>query len=292
MNLVGKIFTIIIFVLSLVFASFAVMLYATHKNWRLVADNAKPLPGQKLGLSQQLTQSKEENEKLRTERDTKVRAYETEKAAATQVRAKLESDLTETARERDDLKKKVTELDQQLRAAVAEVKTTHEALANLRGEVETLRKNIGDAQKDRDDHFKEVVRLTDEMNQAANELVRLRELNRTLSGDHAKALDVLRKFSLKPEPSLYADQPPTVDGVVTAVTGQGPEAVIEISLGSEDGLLKGHQLFVYRQAAGVVTLVSKIEIVRTEYDQSVGKVVPGWSKSNIVKGDRVATKIQ
>ena len=33
MNLVGKIFTVLIFVMCIVFASFSLMLHAAHKNW-------------------------------------------------------------------------------------------------------------------------------------------------------------------------------------------------------------------------------------------------------------------
>ena len=38
MNLVGKIFTVLIFVMSLVFMSFAVVVYATHRNWKEVVE--------------------------------------------------------------------------------------------------------------------------------------------------------------------------------------------------------------------------------------------------------------
>ena len=38
-----------------------------------------------------------------------------------------------------------------------------------------------------------------------------------------------------------------VDGVVTATPGAG---LIEISLGSDDGLIKGHKLEVYRIGGG------------------------------------------
>ena len=34
MNLVGKIFVVLIFVMSLVFMAFAMAVYATHRNWR------------------------------------------------------------------------------------------------------------------------------------------------------------------------------------------------------------------------------------------------------------------
>ena len=39
MTLVGKIFTVLIFVMSIVFMSFAVMTFATHKNWKEYVTN-------------------------------------------------------------------------------------------------------------------------------------------------------------------------------------------------------------------------------------------------------------
>ena len=37
MNLIGKIFVVLIFVMSLVFMSFAVAVYGTHQNWKVEA---------------------------------------------------------------------------------------------------------------------------------------------------------------------------------------------------------------------------------------------------------------
>ena len=100
---------------------------------------------------------------------------------------------------------------------------------------------------------------------------------------------MLRKFALKPEPALYKDVPPVVDGVVRAVTGDG---LMEISIGSDDGLLKGHKLEVYRQSAGRNTYVGRIEVVKTAYDRSVCKTLPSFMKSAVQEGDSVTSKIQ
>ena len=62
MNLVGKIFTVLIFVMSIFFMTMALMVYATHKNWRDVVLA-------KGGLKEQLTQVKTERDDLTTARD-------------------------------------------------------------------------------------------------------------------------------------------------------------------------------------------------------------------------------
>ncbi len=289
MNLVGKIFTVLIFVLSLTFMSFAVMVYATHKNWRLLVENKEASVGRPKGLALQLQDQKEENERLREQLDQEKRTYEAEKANAAQARAKLETERAELLRERDELLKKQEGFEKELRTEIAEVKATHQSLENLRKEVEVLRKDIRDAQADRDKHFKEVVRLTDELHQAANETTRLKELNKSLAEQHERALEVLRKFGKVPEPERYQDVPPMVEGLVTATPAEG---VVEISIGADDGLLPGHQLYLYRTNGTLNTLVGKVEVVRTSPDRAVCKSLREWAKSNIVKGDRVVSQLQ
>jgi len=279
MNLIGKILTFTIFVLSLVFMAFAMAVYATHKNWKTVVETQ----------DQQLKTAQEHNEALSTKREELDRTLAAEKASAAQRRGQLESELTKFKQERDELHKQNDKIDQERREAIADVKVTHDDLAVLRTEVEKLRTDIRNAQKDRDDHFKEVVRLTDGLNQSADELARLKATNTTLAQDFAKAQEVLRKFGLKPVPELYKDVPPEVDGVVKAVTGDG---LIEVSLGSDSGLLKGHRLEVYRQSAGRNAYVGRIEVVKTAYDRAVCRTIPSFMKSAVQEGDFVASKIQ
>jgi hypothetical protein len=166
---------------------------------------------------------------------------------------------------------------------------TQKTLAALRQEVTGLRTDIAQAQQDKDTHFDRVVELTDQFHQSVNELKRLKARQVTLAEEHAKALDVLRLFSLKPVPTLYRDQPPEVDGVVLAVTGDG---LVEISNGADEGLLKGHKLQVYRIGGGRSVYVGRIEVVQTDPDKAVCKIEPKYQKSPVQKGDRVASKLQ
>ena len=52
MNLIGKIFVVMITVMSLVFMAFSVMVYATHKNWMATINRSQQevKPGEPLGL--------------------------------------------------------------------------------------------------------------------------------------------------------------------------------------------------------------------------------------------------
>ena len=129
--------------------------------------------------------------------------------------------------------------------------------------------------------------MTDELNQATNDKEQLRKRTEGLGKDMAKADEVLRKFGLDKNKD-YSNVPPAVDGLILAAQGGG---LVEISIGADDGLLKGHQLEVYRTAGGQSTYVGRIEVVKTSADRAVCKIDPKFQNSNMMKGDRVASKI-
>lgn len=288
MNLVGKIFVVLIFVMSLVFMSFTMAIYATHKNWRDVVMNEQVAADKPLGLSHQLRNEQTRNKELNEQMEKLRLQYDGEKAAKTQAIAKLATELEAAKAELANIEKIKAKLDESSREAVAAMNSTQANSTDFRKERDDLRVEILQAQKDRDAHFKEVVRLTDELNQAINDKEQLRKRTEDLGKDMVKADEVLRKFGLDKNKD-YSSVPPIVDGVILATPGAG---LVEISIGSDDGLLKGHQLEVYRASGGQSTYVGRIEVVKTAPDKSVCRIDPKFQNSNMTKGDRVASKIE
>ncbi|MEK6233835.1 MAG: hypothetical protein N2C14_03900, partial [Planctomycetales bacterium] len=82
---------------------------------------------------------------------------------------------------------------------------------------------------------------------------------------------------------------PNVEGLITALNAK--EKMVEISLGSDDGLMQGHQLDVFRLTPSSRSL-AKIEIVSTRKDRAVAKILPGTMKGAIERNDHVATKLR
>jgi multidrug efflux pump subunit AcrA (membrane-fusion protein) len=287
MNLVGKIFVVLILVMSVVFMAFAMSVYATHRNWREMVMNEQPSVDKPMGLSHRLKDEQTRNKELTEQLDKLNQQLESEKAAKTQAVAKLENELKVSEGELKSLKTAQSELDKAQRDAIAAMTATQANATRDRKEVETQRGSLDDARKDRDAHFKEVTRLTEELNQAVNEKDLLKKRTTELSKDLAKADQLLKKFSLDKSKD-YTGVPPVVDGIVTATPGGG---VVEISLGADDGLLKGHLLEVYRISGGQSTYVGRIEVVKTAPDRSVCKIDPKFQNSNVMKGDRVASKL-
>src|SRR4051794_34760886 len=98
MNMLGKVFIILVFVLSIIFMSFAATVYSTHKNWRLLVEGPT-------GLKAQLTQAQAKIDQLTTEHNRKVEQLEADRLAAEQQTRKLEAERDNLVTERTTLTK-------------------------------------------------------------------------------------------------------------------------------------------------------------------------------------------
>lgn len=283
MNLVGKIFIVLIFVMSILFMGFTVAVYATHTNWR------NEVMDPETGLQAQL-----KNVKLEVERLTEDKT-DTEKELAIQERARqnqlaqLETQKESLAKELNQLNDDYADAKQEAREAVGAMKAAHDSLAALRQEVETLRQQIDDAYKMRDEALDSLVAKTDEANETAVEMQTLQKQATLVSEQLADAMEVLRKFDLKAEPAVYSDTPPQgIPGLVLAVT---PDGLVEVSLGEDDGLRVGHRLDVYR-TNGTSKYLGKIEVVETDPDRAACKILPQFQQGSIQANDRVSTGLK
>jgi hypothetical protein len=274
MNLLGKIFVVLIFVMSLMFMSFALAVYGTHQNWKAEATKQKGLVDIARG----------ELQKAEQKRDELQHEIEKEKVAKREALAKLETQRDELARSRDMLEKDKADLAAKDMANVAALDAAQQNLKKLTGEVDVLRGEIREAQTARDQHFKEVVSLTDQMHQSQGELKRLEERRGQLAAEIAAQRTVLRAHGLSKDTPVDGI-PPQVQGKVLAVNRDN---MIEISLGSDDGLRVGHTLEVYRDS----TYLGRVEVLNTTTDRAVAKVIPGFRKGAIQKGDDVATRFK
>ena len=287
MNLIGKIFTVIIAVLCLVFMTLAVMVYATQKNWMHAVDNptATATLEKPLGLSQQLGEARKLNEQLTQDNEQINRALDKEKNDDRQTRAKLETENVrlQTADERN--RTEIVNLNKEVREAVAAMDAAHKTLESLRKENEVLRVDIKTAREDRDKTQKEIVDKTDKLHNAVDELAQLKVRAAELAAEFAKAKECLRYFGYNYKSDYKSKEPPhPLEGLVLSVTS---DKVVEISLGSDDGLKEGHKLEVTRGG----TYVGRIQVTRTTPDRAVCLIIPDMLKSPMQRGDRVTDKL-
>jgi hypothetical protein len=187
------------------------------------------------------------------------------------------------AQEKAKTPKSVAELQELLKAAIENNRTlaTHAErmsteLAALRKEMCELRSDIRKTMADRDKLFEKVVQLTDQMHQLQGVVKGLEERNAQLAGQLAKAKEASGKD--------HEEQIP-VDGIVTAV---GDRGLLEISIGSDDGVRVGTKLEVFRKT----TYVGRVEVLKTDPDRAVAKTLTEFMKSKPQLRDRVITKLE
>jgi multidrug efflux pump subunit AcrA (membrane-fusion protein) len=279
MTLVGKIFTVLIFVMSIVFMSFSVMVFATHKNWKTHADNADPA---KPGLKQQL-------EKLRqTETDLKARQAELnaelaeEQAARRQALATLETQRAGAEAKLNALQGEYDTLNASHSAATQVAQDAQTRLKAIESENTVLRTQLRAVQADLDAKFLAVVDLTDKLNQAESLKSLLDERNKESAFQMAQMKMVMDANGLTVD-SLVSHIPPKVEAVILEVSDKD---LVEISIGSDDGIKVGHSMEVYRGN----TYLGRVVIRKTTGDRSVGQLLKELQRGQIKRGDRVTTK--
>ena len=93
MNLLGKIFVGLIAVMSLVFMSFAMMVYGTHRNWKAEIEREDKNSPDKGGWKQKLIVKQEENKKLEELKESLQTTLSKEVDSKMAQLAKLQSEL-------------------------------------------------------------------------------------------------------------------------------------------------------------------------------------------------------
>jgi hypothetical protein len=272
MTLIGKIFTMLIFVMSIVFMAFAVMVFATHKNWK---DQAGKLSAQLTTLQ---TNKKELDDLLARLQMQLAQEQAARRAAlaSLQVRA-TRSEQALAAKE-----KELADLSAAHSKATETAKDAQTRLAALEDETKRLRDELRGAQKERDQTFLTVVDLTERLNQAESLRQTLDERNKEVIQQMTQMKMVLDRNGLRPD-SLVAHIPPKVEGVVLDVSDKD---LLEISIGADDGLKVGHSLDVYRGN----TYLGRIVVRKTNPDRAVGQIMKELQRGQIKRGDRVTTR--
>ena len=277
MNLLGKIFVVLIVVMSLVFMTLALAVYATHKNWKEVAGD---LNSQLNTLKGQLAQQVDDHNRLESQfkgelesRLQQVRKLEAERDTLAQRNAGIQSELDQLKAERRDAT-----------AAVAATQVNNQRLAD---EVTGLRQDIRTNEQARDQAFATTLQATEDLHQAAGQLKNNIERNRQLTDQVSGMTAIMDAGGLDPNTPPDAVVP-TVDGLVSQVRQSAGAQLVEVTIGADDGLKQGNTVEVYRGGR----YLGRLEIVKTSPDRAVGRVDRRFQQGQIQEGDRVATRLR
>ena len=274
MKLLGYILTFAIMIASIVVLVVAVAVYGTQKNWQ-TAYNAKQT---------QLQTTQAANADAVAKYETEIATLKAEKDAAVQDVAKLETEREVMTRQNVAIQKELDQLQAASREAAALVAATEANNKDLTAEVATLRQAIRENQEARDKAFQTTLSATTELHVTAGELQQLRERNQQVVEQlaHAKAAAAAGGVDLNGEVVT------PVRGVVSKTQRKDGVQLIEISVGADDGVKKGHTVEVYRGDR----YLGRAEIISADPDRAVGRVMREFQQGQIQEGDNVATKLR
>jgi len=278
MTLLGKIFTLLVLLLSVAFFLVSLIANSSHidhkKKVATYQTQAKKLETTVDELKKLVEQLKTSLAQEQLSRKTALAALQTQLEAA-----------------RDQLAQANTELNG--KAATLTIQTqklseTIDRVAALNKQNETLKTEIDKIITDRNSQRRSVVSLTDKLNGLLSVESDLRSEMGRLQSDVTlfQARSETAESALKTAGiTIFDDVPPAdLKGEILEVSNS--QRVV-VSLGRDDGLREGHRLEVYRGGQ----YLGRIEIKTIKDDQAVGQILASFRKGYIQAGDKVASKI-
>lgn len=277
MNFIGKIFVVFIFIMSIIFMTLSAVVYSTHHDWE-----AKAKLAQKQLEAKEADLTRKESSYNRMESELKA-----QKEASLQQVRKLESERDVLAGRTTNLQREVDDFRGQMSETVAVVNATQESNNKTTEENTQLRKDIRVAMEKTDEAYNKALAATDQLHQVARELEVAAEMRDGLLGEVGRMTAVMNANDLDPSTSVD-DVTPRVDGHVQAIARKGSQILIQVSIGEDDGLRKGHTVEIFRGTK----YLGRAEILKTEPDRAIGRVDPRYQEGRIQEEDRVATRLK
>ena len=276
MTQLGRIFTLLVLCLSLVFFIVSVIANSSHISHK---QKITAYQAQVKVLETTVDQVKKYTEQLKT---SLAQEQLSRKTALAELQTQLSTAREQLAQANTDLTGKTATLTIQTQ----KLAETIDRVASLNKLNDTLKDEINKIVMDRDDQRKRVISLQDNLNSLksveADLLAQKDQLMNaaTLYQAQAETLGAaLNRAGIKD----VDDVPPAdLKGVVLAIDGNQQ---VVVSLGRDDGLRVGHKLEVYRAGQ----YLGQIEIKTIKDDQAIGKIL--IRKGFIQKDDKVAARI-
>lgn len=283
MTTVGKILVVLHLVLSVMFMAFAGAVFTAQRNWmKDSAEKAKQLAAVNAKLKDQQSEFERERTDLTTKNDglkDQVTRLTGEKAALTTQVMTLQTDNEKLTAAND------IQSDQAKLAAV-------EAQAR-KTEADLQREKNAVAFKSREELLKELQDTKDKLFGTELQMRDMVERHNVVLNDLKTIQMWNRSKGYLTDPKVMVVQsspPPPLEGKIKDYYKEkkGDRELVEISLGSDDGLTIGHKLTVYN---GQGRYLGQIRLTSVQPDKAVGIVTEKAKNTVIQKEDYVTTKL-
>jgi hypothetical protein len=285
----GKILAFFNFIAAMALGAFLLFDFATRTNWKAAVDQAQQevtaarasaaaLQATTLQTKSLLDKTTSERDALQKRLDDQKKEYEKKLSSQTdltdeQSRQAKASTAVETAS-----KAEATRLNEEVKMAQKTVSDRDATILALETKNKALQDRAVAAEQSRDSLKQRNEYLLDQLELTSKKLVKLEAGGAAVGG---------------PARSATAKNPPTVfvRGIVTSVVRD--RGLVEISLGSDQGVNEGNTLEVYRLKPKPEYL-GTIKILDAHHTKAVGRIMKsetGARHAPIAKGDEVASKI-
>ena len=276
MTLLGKIFTLLVLLLSLAFFIVSLLANASHlEHKKKVATYQNEVT--KLGTTEK--ELRKQIEQLKTSLAQEQLARKTALAA-------LQTQLEKANGQLADANKNLNDKAATLTIQTQKLGETIQRVADLTKANDTLKIEIDKIITDRNSQRRTVIAQTDKLNSLMSVEADLRAEMTRLQSDvtlyQAKA-ETAAATLMAQGIKDYDDVPPAdLKGEVQAINSKQQ---VVVSVGRDDGLRVGHRLHIYRAGQ----YLGLLEIESLKDDNAIGKLVT--RKGFIQAGDKVAAKI-
>lgn len=273
MNTLGRAFIIFNLVLSIAFFTIALMIGASHKNWKDEAIRLKGLAEEQGRLRVEAIKDQSENAlQLRAEQFMRAQQIA---SSNTQVQTLVErlntmtQELQTATQDKENYQNRLRESE----SRIAKQDTELERLGNENSE---LMDRVVAAKN-------EVVSLTNQKFNLQNQLSLLQEREANLAEQSAALSKVVKANNLDPSAPI-ANIQPRLDGEVAAVDRD--LNMVVVTLGLDDGLREGHRLEIFRGGKYVGSAL----VLKSDPNRASARLIPETMQKLVQKGDNVTTK--
>jgi hypothetical protein len=285
MSTVGKVLIVAQIGFSILLMAFAAGVSSVQTNWKAREKTAR----EELGKTKAALDTAQNS--LQKERTANVAAVKGLQNAADKARGEADASKTKNKQ----LQAQLTQARTELENTRAEADIAGQEARARRDEAVSLRDINAQLHQSRD-------QLITQNREQADKIVSLDQNAKNMVAKSTQVLNdlaVLKKFvrikGFDPDPKELAgmvEPPPVLETVVlnTKKGGRNGQELVEIDMGSDVGLAKGHKLFVYR-ADGRGKYLGAIRLEMVDYRTAVGVMIQSTKNGEIRRGDIVTTKL-
>jgi hypothetical protein len=271
MNLLGKIFTVLILLMSVCFFMISVMVGASQQNWKEQAMELKALI---------------ETERLATEQAISQKNSNLIKLENLQV-AKL-AQISYLESRRVGLLQQIDAKDRELSGLLETSRQLQESLAAAERRLNTQDQSIADLRTENKDKSQKIAGMTNRVVELTNSIyeldAKIQNLNQTKEALASQVAQYTRAIAFyQIDPYNLAEVQPDVSGIVSGVNGD----LMTFTIGNDDGIIKDKEIFITRNGR----FMAKAIITVVKDNEAAARILPESVQSPIEKGDNVRTTL-